>query len=668
MDARTSTRPLAGETHPAELTLRGVILGAGITLIFMAANVYMGLKTGMTFSSSIPAAMISMGALRLMGGADIHENNIVQTQASAAGTLCNIILALPGLVLIGHWHGFPFWQTTAICGIGGLLGVAFSIPLRRALVQGAGLPYPEGVAAAEVLKTGQGEAGARGLRDLLVAAGAAGLIGLAANGLKVLAESVGGAVSLGGAVFRTGTGFSLALVGVGYLVGIGACLALFTGVIIAWGIAVPVLTALSPDDAKSAKELSEAVWSDQVRLIGAGIIAVGGLWTVVSLGRPILGSIRSALADAGGGKGGAMGGVRDDLPREERDLPITWVALGVLALCLPLAGTFTAFAWGKGLGNGLAVLVVGITLFAVLFGFLMAAACGYLAGLLGSSSSPISGIGVLTTMATTLLLTWTIGEALGPEGQGLATGTALLLTSLVVTTASIANDNLQDLKTGQIVGATPWHQQVALLIGVIVGAAVIAPLLSLLYEAYGFVGAPSHEGQDAASAMPAPQAALMTQIADGIAHGRLPWTMVAIGAAIGAVLVVVENLLRKRGLTFPALTVGIGMYLPLSVEVTIAIGGLLGFLAERRLRANTDGKRQEEAVADARRRGVLLASGFLVGESFVGVLLAGADLAAGQGSSLALVGSGFGIIAAWLGAAVFAASLAVTFQLVSRPP
>jgi putative OPT family oligopeptide transporter len=286
--------------------------------------------------------------------------------------------------------------------------------------------------------------------------------------------------------------------------------------------------------------------------------------------------------------------------------------------------------------------------------------------LLGSSSSPISGIGVLTTMATTLLLSWAIGEALGPEGQGLATGTALLLTSLVVTTSSIANDNLQDLKTGQIVGATPWHQQVALLIGVVVGSAVIAPLLSLLYEAYGFVGAPSHEGQDASSAMPAPQAALMTQIADGIAHGHLPWTMVAIGAVLGVALVALETVLRRRGLTFPALTVGIGMYLPLSVEVTIAIGGVLGFLAERRLRAQTKGKRQEGAVADARRRGVLLASGFLVGESFVGVLLAAADLMAGQGSSLALVGEGFHTMAAWLGAAVFAASLAATFQLVSR--
>ena len=651
------------EANPAELTLRGVILGAAITVIFMAANVYMGLKTGMTFSSSIPAAMISMGALRLMGGADIHENNIVQTQASAAGTLCNIILALPGLVLVGHWQGFPFWQTTAVCGVGGLLGVAFSIPLRRALVGGAGLPYPEGVAAAEVLKTGQGAAGARGLRELLAAAGVAGLIGLATSGFKVLADSAGAAVSLGGAVFRAGTGFSLALVGVGYLVGIGACLALFTGVIIAWGIAVPILTALTPTDGKVASDAAEAVWSDQVRLIGAGIIAVGGLWTVGSLAKPIYGSIRSAVADAHGG------GIREDRPREERDLPITWVAFAVLGLCLPLALTAYVFAEGAGLGRILLLLVGGVTVFAVLFGFLMAAACGYLAGLLGSSSSPISGIGVLTTMVTTLILSWTLGTMGGSGSRTFATGMALLVTSLIVTTSSIANDNLQDLKTGQIVGATPWHQQVALVIGVVIGSAVIAPLLSLLYEAYGFVGAPAHPGQDAANAMPAPQAALMTQIADGIAHGHLPWTMVAIGAGLGVVFVALEAVLRGRNLTFPALTVGIGMYLPLSVEVTIAIGGVLGWLAERQLRQSVagDGERQDEAVNDARRRGVLLASGFLVGESFVGVLLAGADLAAGRGSSLALVGHGFDTAATGLGFAVFAVSLVIYFRLVSRP-
>ncbi|WP_210035715.1 OPT family oligopeptide transporter [Methylobacterium sp. PvR107] len=662
MDARSPAITSHRQDRQAELTLRGIALGAGITVIFMAANLYMGLKTGMTFSSSIPAAMISMGAFRLMGGAGILENNIVQTQASAAGTLCNVILALPGLVLIGHWHGFPFWQTTAVCMLGGLLGVAFSIPLRRALVSGSDLPYPEGIAAAEVLRTGQEAEGGQGLRDLLGAAAAAGTIGLATTGLKILGDGWNGAISLGGAVFRTGTGFSLALVGVGYLVGIGACLALLTGVVIAWGIAVPVLTALSSDPAKSAGEAAEAVWSGQVRLMGAGIIAVGGLWTVGSLARPILASIRAALSGSGG--------LGKDHPREERDLPIAWVAAATLGLCVPLAILFGFFAKPADLGSLMIVLAVAATLFAVLFGFLMAAACGYLAGLLGSSSSPISGIGILTTMATALLLPFILGHSAGPEGDRFVTGMALLLTSVIITTCSIANDNLQDLKTGQVLGATPWHQQVALILGVGVGAVVIAPLLSLLYEAYGFVGAPAHDGQDAGSAMAAPQAALMTQIATGITQGALPWRMVMIGAGLGVVLVAAETWLKRRNLTFPALTVGIGMYLPLSVEMTIAIGGILGWVAERRLRARVGGKGDktaDKAVGTARRRGVLLASGFLVGESCVGVLLAGADLLAGHSSAIAIAGKGFAPYATGLGLAVFLAGLTAYLRMVSSP-
>ena len=655
MDARNPVRP---PTRPREITLRGLVLGAAITVVFMAANVYMGLKTGMTFSSSIPAAMISMAALRLLGGGNILENNIVQTQASAAGTLCNVILVLPGLVLIGHWHGFPFWQTGAVCLLGGLLGVAFSIPLRRTLVAGAGLPYPEGVAAAEVLRTGQDEADGRGLKALLGAAAGAGIVAFATNGLRVLSEGVLTAVSLGSAVFSLGSGFSLALVGVGYLVGIGACLALLTGVVIAWGVAVPLLTALSPASGLDPGAAAQAVWAGQVRLIGAGIIAVGGLWTALSLARPIGASIVSAL-DARPD--------RADLPRQERDLPIAWVAGGALALTLPLAALIAWFADG-GAGPFLPGLVVAATLFVTLFGFLMAAICGYLAGLLGSSTSPISGIGILTAMVAALLLPLVLGPAAGPEGERFVIALALLVASVIVTTASIANDNLQDLKTGQLVDATPWRQQIVLIVGVAVGSMVIAPLLSLLYQAYGFPGALPRPGMDPAAAMLVPQSALVTQIVTGIVGGTLPWTMVLIGCAVGAAMVALEVRFGRRGLSFPALSVGIGMYLPLSVEVTIGIGGLLGWLAERALRRRAARPHDADAVERARRRGVLIASGFLVGESFVGVGLAAVDAATGRSHSLALVGPGFAGMATVLGLVVFAATLTILFQLVSRAP
>ncbi|MGW5959186.1 OPT family oligopeptide transporter [Methylorubrum thiocyanatum] len=659
MDARTDERsPMpadadrGGTRHAAEITLRGLLLGAVITVVFMTANLYMGLKTGVTFSTSIPAAMLSMGLLRLFGGSGILENNIVQTQGSAAGTLCNVILVLPGLVLIGHWHGFPFWQTTAVCLIGGLIGLVYSIPLRRALVMGAGLPYPEGTAAAEVLHAG--EAGDRGgLRILLGAAGAGGAIGLATTGFRFLADGLHTTLAAGPALFRFATGFSPALVGVGYLVGLGACLALLTGVALAWGVAVPLLTAFgSGAGTEGAEAAARAVWSEKVRLIGAGIIAVGAIWTVASLGRSILGSIRSAFGAAQGG-----GHALRQLPRQERDLPITWVAGASLLLALPLAWLFFHFSAEAELGGLRFALVAAATLFTVGFGFLMAAACGYLAGLLGSSSSPISGIGILTTLLAALLL----GRAAGPEGERFVVAAVLLLSSIVVTTASIANDNLQDLKTGQLVDATPWRQQVALAAGVGVGALVIAPLLDLLYNAYGFVGALPREGMDEAAALPAPQAALMTQIAGGIVRGELPWSMVAVGAGLGALLVALEARLRRSGRSFPALTVGIGMYLPLEVVVTIAFGGLVGRLAESRLRAQGDA-----AQAGGRRRGVLLASGFLVGESGVGVLLAAADTLSGRSASLAFAADALGGAGPWLGLLVFLLVLAAFYRIASR--
>ncbi|WP_336491452.1 OPT family oligopeptide transporter [Methylobacterium nigriterrae] len=662
MDARTDP-----SLHASELTWRGLLLGAGIIAIFMAANVYMGLKTGMTFSSSIPAAMISMGLLRLFGNTNILENNIVQTQASAAGTLCNVILVLPGLVLIGHWQGFPFWQTTAVCLLGGLLGVAYSIPLRRAMVADGKLPYPEGKAAAEVLHAGEAGDGGRGLRDLLGASAVAGTIALATSGLKLLAEGIHATASAGPAIFRLGTGFSLALVGVGYLVGIGACLALLAGVAIAWGIAVPLLTAFGEGHGATPAEIAEAVWLEQVRLIGAGIIAVGGVWTVGTLASPILASIRSALDTA---RAARSGQALRDLPRQDRDLPITWVAAAAAGLALPLAGLIAWFAAGTGLGRLYSVLIVTASLFIVSFEFLMAAACGYLAGLLGSSSSPISGIGILTTIVVAILLPVLIGRAAGPEGGRFVIGMALLVASVIVTIASIANDNLQDLKTGQLVGATPWRQQIALIVGVSIGALVIAPLLSLLYQAYGFVGSMPREGMQASAALPAPQAALITQIASGIVHGQLPWTMVLIGMGLGAVFVGIEAWLRRRNLSFPALTVGIGMYLPLNVEMTIAVGGVISWLSTRSLQHQARARAQtvETVVEPVHRRGILLASGFLVGESFVGVLLAAADTITGRNSSLAVAGPDFAAFATWLGAITFVTALVLFYLLVSRAP
>ena len=580
-----------------------MIIGGAITVVFMAANVYLGLRTGMTFSSSIPAAVISMSALRALssGGASagILENNIVQTQASAAGTLCNVILVLPGLLLTGFWHDFPLWQTMAVCLLGGILGVAYSVPLRRVMVVGSNLPFPEGVAAAEVLRAGHkdeektGDGGSEsGLKELGLSAAAAAGLTLLTNGFKLLPDKLAGSITYGGAVFQMGGSLSLALIGVGYLVRIGACLALFLGLFIAWGVAVPLLMTMEPSSAGDPVASADAVWSEKVRLIGAGIIASGGLWTVITLIKPLIDSVRLAL-QAQKRHGAKM-------PREEKDIPIVWIGCAIAVLCILTAGLFAWFASGAPLSASLVWVVPAVTVLTVSLGLLMASACGYMAALLGSSCSPISGIGILST----ILIAAGFGFVfpMGGEGGRSAVAMTLFIASIVVTVSSIANDNLQDLKTGNMVGATPWKQQAALAIGVVAGAITIVPVLHLLYSNYGFVGSLPRAGMQPENAMPAPQAALMTQIANGIIHHQLAWGMVGIGAALGVALVAVESWLRrKRGFSLPALTVGIGIYLPYEVSLTIAIGGVIGWFAERAV-ARRAGNKDAQAKAEVEAR------------------------------------------------------------------
>ncbi|KWR87639.1 OPT family oligopeptide transporter [Cupriavidus sp. IDO] len=656
---------IADDVSLPELTLRGIILGALITVVFTASNIYLGLKVGLTFSSAIPAAVISMAVLRLFPGANILENNMVQTQASAAGTLSSIIFILPGLVMLGHWQGFPFWQTLAICAAGGMLGVVFSIPLRHAMVVQSDLPYPEGVAAAEILRVGsaaQDEAGpgqrkqATGLADLLAGGVAAGLFSFAAGGLRVLAEGANLWLSAGASVVRLSMGFSLALVGAGYLVGIVGGLAMLLGLVLTWGIAVPWLTAITPmPEGATLASFGTMVWSKQARFIGAGTIGIAAIWTLLSLAKPMLHGIRASFgALRGAGQGG--------MPRTQQDMRARWIGLVTLVLVVVLAITFGHFLAPAPIDGGARWRLVGYAvLFAFVFGFLVAAACGYMAGLVGSSASPISGIGIIAVILVSLVIL-VAGNADGlldtPEGSKFAIALAIFTTSAVVAVASISNDNLQDLKTGWLVGATPWRQQVALLIGCVVGAAVIPPVLELLYNAYGFAGALPRASMDPGQALAAPQATLMTAIATGIFTHQLNWTMILIGVALGVVLIVIDEILRLRGgpARLPVLAVGIGIYLPPTISSALVVGAVLSWVllrAERR-RAAARGDDVKLALEHAERRGTLLASGLIVGESLVGVMLAAVIGLSGAEAPLALVGEGFAATAQWLGLAVFA--------------
>ncbi|PPA76713.1 oligopeptide transporter, OPT family [Achromobacter spanius] len=662
-----------------ELTFRGILLGALITVIFTASNVFLGLKVGLTFSSAIPAAVISMSVLRLFKDANILENNMVQTQASAAGTLSSIIFILPALVMMGHWQGFPFWQTLGICAAGGMLGVMFTIPLRHVMVVQSNLPYPEGVAAAEILRVGSAERAqdaaddaqatsgqpvintpakpvATGMGDIVAGGVVAAAVSFAASGLRVLGDSVSGWFALGGAVFRLPMGFSLALLGAGYLIGIVAGLAMLTGLIISWGIAVPVLTAMGDMPAgQSLAQYATGLWASQVRFIGAGVIGVGAIWTLATLFMPMARGVKasfSALTSAGAARAGQA-------PRTERDLSAGWISIVTLVLVAVLVVTFQVFLSGAPV-SAAAVwkLVAYAVLFAFVFGFLVAAACGYMAGLVGSSTSPISGVGIVAIVLVSLLMLTLGGELLQAQnGVQMAIALSIFSTSAVVAVASISNDNLQDLKTGWLVGATPWRQQVALLIGCVVGAAVISPVLELLYNAYGFADAMPRAGMDPAQALSAPQATLMLAITRGIFTHQLNWTMILIGMAVGVALIVVDEILKRtcRVARIPVLAVGIGIYLPPTVAAPIVAGAVLAWLLERALRrrAAAAGKPYAQFADAANRRGVLIASGLIVGESLVGVLMAGIIGAAGTDAPLAIAGEGFAVTASYLGLAVF---------------
>ena len=648
MASRTGT-----QSHAGELTIRAVLLGAAITLVFTAANVYLGLKVGLTYASSIPAAVISMVVLRLFKTGDIRENNIVQTVASAAGTLSSIIFVLPGLVMIGWWTGFPFWTSFAICAFGGILGVMFSIPLRRALVANSPLPYPEGVAAAEVLRVGTQGGGAdaenrRGLMVVLMgslaSAGYAALVGM-----RVCAGALESFVRVG-ASSATGVsmGLSLALMGAGHLVGLSVGLAMLAGLIIAWGVATPWLTALHPAIGAAA-DVATTVWRTQVRFIGAGAIGVAAIWALAKLAGPVLGGLASSF--------GARGAAAPE--RHEQDIPGALVALISVACLAPLAFLLWQFLHGGALATQTVPLIAAGVAFIIVGGFFVAAVCGYMAGLIGSSNSPLSGVGILAIVSFAALLASFALPLIGDAGKPALVAFALIVVAIVFSVATISNDNLQDLKTGQLVGASPWRQQVALIFGVIAGALVIPPILDLLNTAYGFAGADNTHAI-VKNPLPAPQATLISTLAKGVIGGDLDWGLIGIGGVVGVGLIVLDEILGALKLVrLPPLAVGIGIYLPMATTMPVIVGALLG-------RAYDDAMAKTPDPDAGKRLGVLLASGMIVGESLFGVLLAGLIVATSTETPLAVVGDAFNTASLWLGGAVFVAMVAALYMWIAR--
>ncbi|MCX5756434.1 MAG: oligopeptide transporter, OPT family [Gemmatimonadetes bacterium] len=634
---------------PKELTIRGLLLGVLITVGFTAANVYLGLKVGLTIASSIPAAVISMAVLKAVKDATILEHNIVQTVASAAGTLSAIIFVLPGLVIVGWWTGFPFWQSFLICLSGGVLGVLFTIPLRRALVTNSDLPYPEGVAAAEVLKVGSGtrdgakdETGeaSEGLKAVIL--GSVASAGLAiVTSTRIAAAEVAGTFGIGNTGASSGytAAWSLALLGAGHLVGLSVGMAMLAGFVIAWGVAVPVLTSLGhAADGVSLAAYTTGIWRTQVRFIGAGAIAVASVYTLLKLAKPVIGGLVSTLAAS---KAVATG---DDT---DRDMAPGWiVALTIASLAVSGWLAFT-FARATVLSADAVMLTLIAVPFVLVVGFVIAAVCGFMAGLIGASNSPVSGVGILSIVicASILVLAITPTEA----NRTALVAFALFITAIVFAGATIANDNLQDLKTGQLVGASPMRQQVALIVGVAAGAAVIPPVLNLLAKAYGFAGA-ANIGVVAPNPLPAPQATLISALAQGVIGGNLEWKMIGIGLLVGVALIIMDTLLgAMKKLRIPPMAVGIGIYLPMSATFAVVVGAVVSHWYDGRVK-------NAPHPARAARLGTLVASGLIVGESLWGVINAGLIVAFNTDAPIGLVPESFAP-APWLGVLGFVGSI-----------
>jgi putative OPT family oligopeptide transporter len=625
---------------PKELTARALILGVLLTFVFTAANVYLGLKVGLTFASSIPAAVISMAILSAVKNSSILENNIVQTVASAAGTLSAIIFVLPGLVIVGWWTGFPFWQSFLICVSGGVLGVLFTIPLRRALVTTSDLPYPEGVAAAEVLKVGSGTRGElgddageskEGLRAVVLGA-------VASGGLAVIAATRIASAELAG-FFRLGAtassgysvAWSLALLGAGHLVGLSVGMAMLTGLIIAWGVAVPWLASITPiAEGVELAAHTGVIWSRQVRFIGAGAIAVAAIYTLARLTKPVVGGLITTLTPS---RSTAA------VPDTERDISPPWI-IGLTAICVAIAAWL---AWSFASSTVLASSALALTLVAaplvLVVGFVIAGICGYMAGLIGASNSPISGVGILSIVACASLVAMVVPAT--AESSPALVAFALFVTSIIFACATISNDNLQDLKTGQLVGASPMRQQIALIVGVIAGAAVIPFVLNLLARAYGFAGA-ANVGVVAPNPLPAPQATLISALAQGVIGGTLQWTMIGIGMLLGVGLILLDSALgAMKKLRIPPLAVGLGIYLPMSATFAVVVGALVSNWYDGRTKTMPNPQRAE-------RLGTLVASGLIVGESLWGVLNAGLIVALSSDAPIGIVAHDFAL-APWLG-------------------
>ncbi len=577
-------------TYP-EITIKAIILGILLSALLAGANAYLGLFAGMTVSASIPAAVISMGILNFFRNSNILENNIVQTAASAGESLAaGVIFTIPALVLMGYWTSFDYIEIAKISAIGGLIGILFTVPLRRALIIQAKLQFPEGIATAEVLKAGNEAKSSKssessvGIKTIGFSTLIGGLMKLCQQGFSMWHSAVDGARSIGGAVFGIGTELSPALLSVGYIVGKNSAILVFSGGLISWVVAIPIYSFIYGFEGEPM-EAAGHIWNTRIRYLGVGAMVTGGIWSLIKLIKPLIEGIKSSLDALKQAKVGL------ELNREERDLPLNYVLIGLIALLFPVFLIYLEVL------NSIPLAVL-ISLVMMIFGFLFSAVASHMAGVVGSSNNPVSGVTIATILFTSLLLLAFLGT-----GSGVGAASSILVGAVVCCAAAIGGDNMQDLKTGYIVGATPWKQQVMQVVGVLSSALVLGLVLDVLHTAYT-IGSPT---------LSAPQATLMKSVADGVFNGNLPWNMVIFGALIGILIILIDVWQEKKGADFrvPVLAVAVGIYLPIELSAPIFLGGMISHISKQK--TNND---------NSEKRGLLMASGFITGEALMGILVA----------------------------------------------
>jgi putative OPT family oligopeptide transporter len=606
-----------------QLSARAIVLSALLAAILAAANAYLGLFAGLTIATAIPAAVVSMAVLRLLGGGTILENNIVQTGASAGSSIAaGVIFTIPALIILGYWQDFRYSWVLAIAGLGGLLGVLFSVPLRRSMIVEEPLAFPEGKAAAEVLKAGENPG--PGVRILAMAGAIGAIVKVAAeSGMRMIPDNAVGAGFIGKYLGYMGTNLSPALLGVGYIVGLNVGIVVVSGSILSFNIAIPIYHAffLGTDPALAARiagaggdaaTIAGMIWSAKIRYLGVGAMLIGGVWTLFSLRKSLISGIRSGLHAARQGTGATIA-------ETERDLPMKWMLIALVAFVIPLALLYQAIV-------GMWTVSIPMTIIMIVAGFLFVSVSAYLAGLVGSSNNPVSGITIATILFASLVLVMLLGRD-SPIGAV----AAIMIGAVVCCAAAVGGDNLQDLKAGYLVGATPWKQQLMLMIGSFSCALIMAPVLNLLAAAYG-IGPPT---ADHPHSLAAPQATLMASVSKGMFGGELPWAMIGIGALIGAATIALDEILKHRGSTFrvPVLAAAIGIYLPLELMVPIFLGSLISYFVEKKHGiVGADDKTKEHA----HRPGTLFSAGLITGEALTGILIAIPIVVSGRADVLAL--------------------------------